>query len=229
MASTTQSILQESLNTALKDYYQSELAVEEVKNARERESRLWMGIIGGLILLGVVAIFVHRLRSKDKLLELQIAQYAAVQRDNAHLIGSLISQRLRHMDKLSDEYFTADEKKKKDIVFASFKSYLEEFRNDKDAFKSLEDFLNKYSNGIMDKLEKQVPRINGDNRRIISLFFAGLPYETIQLIFKRVSIGSLRTLRSRFRLEIKNANAPDAKLFLLMLETKKGGQQTNKK
>ncbi len=70
----------------------------------------------------------------------------------------------------------------------------------------------------MRKLGEQVPRIDKEKRKIIALFFAGLPYETIQLITKSVSIDSLRMQRSRFRKQIKDANAPDAELFLSMLD-----------
>ncbi|MBP5317775.1 MAG: hypothetical protein J6Y83_08740, partial [Bacteroidales bacterium] len=62
--------------------------------------------------------------------------------------------------------------------------------------------------------------IKGDNRKLISLFFAGLPYSTVQLVMNRVSIESLKTARSRFRKEIKAANAPDEELFLRLLEMK---------
>lgn len=231
----TRSILQESLNTALKDYYREELALQEEKNAREKERRLWMGILFGLGMILMAGFFIWRLKSKDQILELQLAQYAVVQKenrsiqqDNAHLIGSLFSERLRQMDKLSDEYYAADEKRKKELVFDAFKSYLEEFRRDKDAFKSLEEFLNRYADGIMEKLDKQVPRISGEKRKIVSMFFAGLSYEAIQLITKSVSIESLRMLRSRIRKEIKESGAPDAELFLSMMETKKVADRQTK-
>jgi len=226
--SHTQSILQESLNTALKDYYMGKLALEQEKAARERDNRIWRAFFVLLFIIVIVAVFLRSLKKKNQLLELQIAQFAAVQQENkgykqekALLIGNLFSERLHHLDELSNEYFAADEKEKKDIVFNTFKRYLEQFRSDKDAFNSLEQDLNTYEDGIMDKLGVQVPRISGEKRRIISLFFAGISYETIQLICNSTSIESLRMLRSRFRKEINDANAPDAERFLSLLETKK--------
>ena len=41
------------------------------------------------------------------------------------------------------------------------------------------------------------------------------------MLMKRVSVGSLRTLRSRFRRTIKEAHAPDKALFLDILDTEK--------
>ena len=120
-------------------------------------------------------------------------------------------------------------KEKKDIVFSSFKHYLEEFRNDHDAFIALESDLNRINNGIMERLVKQVPEISGEKRRFAALFFAGVPYETIQLIMRSVSIESLRMQRSRIRKAIKEADAVDAEEFLDMLEIKKrtAGNKTN--
>ncbi|MBR2198579.1 MAG: hypothetical protein IJ909_09265, partial [Fibrobacter sp.] len=78
-------------------------------------------------------------------------------------------------------------------------------------------------------LKDQVPGIRGNNRRIISLFFAGIPDPVVQIIMQRVSVGSLRTLRSRFRQAIKDAHAPDEILFLDMLDIEKqpGRKQKN--
>lgn len=161
----TQTVLQESLNTALKEYYQGELDLEEEKADKERVNIIWLCVFGTMLLIFIITFFIFQLKKKDRLLELQIARYAAVQKENAKLAGGLFSQRLLHIDKLSDEFFRADEKKKKELVFIAFKSYLDEFHNDEDAFKSLELSLNKSAYGIMDKLTAQVPDISGEKRR----------------------------------------------------------------
>ena len=225
----TQSILQESLNTALKDYYKGELEKEQTVIEKESGQRKLIAIIVLLSVLAGVVFFKMQIDRKNRQLELQIAQFTAVQREknlvqkeNAELVGAIFSERMRHLNELSDEFFSADEKGKKDLVFESFKKYLMEFRNDESAFKSLEYDLNKYSDGIMNKLSAQVPKIQGDKRKIIAMFFAGVPYETIQLILRSVSIDSLRMMRTRFRKDILEANAPDAQLFLSMLYMKSG-------
>ena len=84
-------------------------------------------------------------------------------------------------------------------------------------FEGLEMDLNQYCSGIMEKLRNQVPRIKGDNLKVIALFFAGVPDAYIQAILNRMSTGSLRTLRSRLRSMIKDAHAPDEELFMSML------------
>jgi hypothetical protein len=76
----------------------------------------------------------------------------------------------------------------------------------------------------MSKIRLQVPRIKGENLRIIALFFAGFSYETVKFILNKYSIESLKTARSRYRKEIKDAHAPDTDFFLKMLEMKKRPQ-----
>lgn len=88
----------------------------------------------------------------------------------------------------------------------------------------MEKDLDRYCNNIMSALRKQVPRIKGENLKIISLFFAGFSYETIQFILRKNSTQSLRTARSRFRKEIIEAEAPDAESFIKMLDIKKRPQ-----
>lgn len=232
----TLSILQESLTSALKDYYKTSLDIEQAETARMRERRVWWSLITCLALIFLAVLFFYSLKRKSQQLEVQIARYQALQEDNRgvqminkQLISSLFTERIRHLDTLSTDYYSADEKKQKDIVFSSFKHYLEDFRNDQVTFDLLEKDLNQYYHGLMERFIQQVPRINGDKRKISAMFFAGVPYETIQLIMGSVSIDSLRMLRSRIRNEIKNAHAPDADEFIAMLEIKKrtAGNKTN--
>ena len=107
------------------------------------------------------------------------------------------------------------------IALKLFNEEIASLRTNDDLFLSLEKDLDRYCDGVMTKLKDQVPAIKGENRKLISLFFSGLPYSTVQLIMNRVSIDSLKTARSRFRKEIKAANAPDEELFLRLLEMKK--------
>ena len=93
-------------------------------------------------------------------------------------------------------------------------------RTDEDLFLSLEKDLDRYCDGVMTKLRSQVPSIKGENLKLIALFFAGLPYSTVQVVMNRVSIESLKMARSRFRKEIKAANAPNEAQFMKLLEMK---------
>lgn len=231
--SFTQSVLEESLNVALKEYYQDELTIEETLRRHERERSIWIVLMISLLSISIVCFLIAKMRKSTKNLTEKMARFATMdcmlkdyQKSNALLVGSLFNERLLHLNSLSRQYFQIDEKGQKELVFDAFKKDLEEFYTQGKAFSALEKDLNTYCNSIVSKLKSQVPRIHGENLEITMLFFSGLPYEAIQLITKRNSIDSLKMLRSRIRNEIKNADAPDAQLFLEMLEMKRQKKQS---
>lgn len=153
-------------------------------------------------------------------LALKERELERITQEKAHLVGSLFSEKIDHLDKLAESYFRLESGKEKELAFKQIKQLVATIRNDDDLFSSLEKDLDRYCDNIMSKLREQVPRIKGDNLRTIMLFFAGYSYETVQLILNKVSIESLRMAHSRFRKEIKEADAADADVFLSMLEMK---------
>lgn len=229
--SLTRTLLNQSVSIAQRDYYESVMGLQEEKIRSMRE-RVFLGaILILLVLFLLIMTAINLSRKKDRLLQEQMARLALEEReleranrDNAHLVGSLFSEKIDHFDKLSESYFRMEDGRQKEDLFKEIKHLASTIRNDVALFHSLEKDLDRYCNGVMSKLRTQVPRIKGDNYRIITLFFAGFSYETVQFILNKVSVESLKTARSRFRKEIKNAGAPDMDLFLMMLEMKKRPQ-----
>jgi len=200
----------------------------ETEKIRSMRARSLFGTVLGILLVSMLMLgAVSRSRKKDSQLQEQMAQLALKEREleritqeNAHLVGSLFSEKIDHLDKLAESYFRLESGKEKELAFKQIKQLVATIRNDDDLFSSLEKDLDRYCDNIMSKLREQVPRIKGENLRTIMLFFAGYSYETVQLILNKVSIESLRMARSRFRKEIKEADAADADFFLSMLEMK---------
>ena len=225
--SLTRVLLQQSVSNAQRDYYKAESQLQEEQARRLRE-RNRLGIAAALLALALLssAMFTYRKRkeqeTKEQLLELSITRSELHQAEqaNASLLGSLFSEKLNHLDKLSEEYVRADSDKERILSLKRFKEEIATMQTDEDLFLSLEKDLDRYCDGVMTKLRTQVPSIKGDNLKMIALFFAGLPYSTVQLVMNRVSVESLKMARSRFRKEIKAANAPDEALFLMFLEMK---------
>ena len=229
--SLTRILLRQSVSGAQRDYYKAETARREaqLKNVRKEKALGW--IIGILVALSCFIGLVSVSREKDRQLQEQIARLALekknfnrANKDNAHLVGSLLSARVEHLDELSRVFFKAEDEQEKEDAFRQIKQCVASLRNNPEVFLSLEEDLNHYCNGIIAKLRKQVPRINGDNLLIITLFFAGFPYEVVQLIMNRTSVNSLKMARYRFRKEIMAAQAEDEDFFLEMLDMKKRPQ-----
>ena len=225
--SLTRVLLQQSVSSAQRDFYKSEARWKEEKIRAMRVKTIFGALLGCFLVSILTMGIVSRSRKKDRQLQDQMARLALqerqlerMNRDNAHLVGSLFSEKINHLDKLAESYFRMEDGKQKDLVFAQIKQLVSTIRNDDDLFLSLEKDLDRYCDGIMSKLRGQVLRIKGENLRMIMLFFAGFSYETVMIILNKNSIESLKMARSRFRKEIREADAPDADFFLKMLEMK---------
>lgn len=200
-----------------------------------RELAVFGVVVSLLIILILIMTAIALSRKKDRLLKEQLARLAheekeldRLQRDNAHLLGSLFSERINRLDQLCESYYKSEDREEQFLVFKQVKEIAAKIREDKGLFLSLEKDLDRFCNGIMTKLRHQVPRIKGENYRIIMLFFAGFSYETVLFIMNKNSIDSLKTARSRFRKEITDARAPDSEFFLKMLVYEKAAAGRHK-
>lgn len=229
--SVTRTLLQQSVTGALVDYYKSESSAQE-KRIRMMRERTLFGIAFGLLAAAVLLMaLIYASQKKDRLLQEHMARLTLnehelnrIRKENASLIGSLFSEKVGHLDNLCESYFRLEDGRQKELVLRQVKELSTKMRNDDGLFLSLEKDLNRYCQDIMKKLHDQVPRIKGENRRIIMLFFAGFSYEMVYIIMNKNSVESLKTVRSRFRKEIQESQAPDSALFLKMLEMKKRPQ-----
>lgn len=225
--SLTKVLLQQSVSNAQRDYYKAESQLQEEHAGRLRD-RNRLGTATVLLTLALLSgLTLSYRKRKEQEIQEQMLKFSITQselhraeQDNASLLGSLFSEKFNHLDKLSADYVRADNDRERLVALRDFKEEIATIRTNDDLFLSLEKDLDRYCDGVMTKLKDQVPSIKGDNRKLISLFFAGLPYSTVQLVMNRVSIESLKTARSRFRKEIKASNASDEALFLKFLEMK---------
>ena len=225
--SVTMVLLQQSVSNAQRDYYKAESLLQEERAGRLR-NRNRLGTATALLALALLSgLTLSYRKRKEQEIQEQMLKFSLTQSElqhaeqaNASLLGSLFSEKFNHLDKLSADYVRADNDRERLVALREFKEEIAALRTNDDLFLSLEKDLDRYCDGVMTKLKDQVPAIKGENRKLISLFFAGLPYNTVQLVMNRVSIESLKTARSRFRKEIKAVNAPDEELFLRLLEMK---------
>lgn len=227
--SLTRVLLQQSVSNAQRDYYKAEAQMQEERALRIKERSIFGATAGlfALVLLSGASIVNRRRKNqeiKEQMLRLSISQSKLQQAEqtNASLLGSLFSEKLNHLDKISDDYVQAESDQERDSALKQFRAEIATMREDEDLFRSLEKDLDRYCDGVMGKLREQVPSIKGENLKLISLFFAGLPYSTVMLVMNRPSVESLKTARSRFRREIRAAGAVDEALFLQRLEMRSG-------
>ena len=226
--SVTRVLLRQSINDAQRDYYKAEAKYQEEKIGRIRDKNraaYTLALFAVLLMLGAVAAYKKKkeLQVKEQMamLSLQQQRLNLSEKTNASLLGSLFSERIGQLDKLSKDYIYAESEERKYQAFKQFRKEIDAMREDRELFASLEDDLDKYCDQIMSKFKTQVPSVNGQSLKLATLFFCGLPYSTIQMIMGSVSEDSLKMARSRIRKKIKEANAQDTDLFLDYLDMKK--------
>ena len=223
--SVTRVLLQQSLTIAQKDYYQHENALQKEHLQKQRIAFTTGCVILLLFFFGLSLFMQNRKRKEESALKEQMAQLALAQQEMrkgyGSLVGAMFMEKISRLCGLSNQYYTTGDTEKKIEYLSQFKKAAEDINRTPEFFTEIEKDLDQYCSGIMSKLSAQVPTIKGKNRQIIALCFAGIPDPVIQVILNRVSTGSLRTLRSRLRQAILDADAPDKDLFLNMLEIKK--------
>ena len=231
--SLTRVLLSESVSAAQRDYFKEEARKKEEQLSESKRRGLLLGIIGFMITVILLFLLAFHSLKKNQALKELMAQLAVnnnsvieLSQNNATLLATHYSERIRQIDSISQEYYQADSKNKKDIVFKQFKDYIGELNNNDTLYNTIEEDLNHYCSGLMTRFREQVPMIKGRNLKLISLFFAGLSYETVAIITNAQSINSLKTQRSRLRSIIEESGAADKELFLKMLEKKR--QQARK-
>ena len=231
--SVTRKLLEESVGLAQRDMFRADAELQRSKvNALRKRQLLELIIIVLSTSLLLSLLYINN-RRKEQMLKELMAKLALhddsivrISKENADLMSTHYSERIRNIDSLSREYYTSDNETRKDIVFRQFKEYIGNLHDNDAFYSSLEEDLNRYCYGIMEKFREQVPEIHGRNLKLTALFFAGLSYETVAIIIQAQSIPSLKTQKSRIRRIIDESKAPDSAFFLEMLEKKR--QQTRR-
>lgn len=226
--SLTRHLLRQSVSVAQKEYFLKEAKYQELRAQNARINTLLICLAFTVLFLIGLFWVILRKRSQDSLLKEQIAQLAIEKQknkqlysENAYLLGSLFSERIGNIDRLAVDYMSAETTEEKERIFKEYKQKCSSIMKDKQVFVSLEADLNKYCNGIMEKLLVEVPKIKNGNRNIISLFFAGVPTIAVQVITGKQSRKAVDMDRARYRKLIKESGAEHTEMFLEMLETKK--------
>lgn len=226
--SVTREILRQSVSVAQKEFYEKESQYREleVRSAKRTTVLLSLGFIA-LSIAGLLLVLLRK-RKNEGLLKDQMAQLALerqrahdLETEKAHLLGSLFSERLGRIDRLAQEYVSAEAQEEKDRLFKEYKHRCASLKNDTQVYRALEEDLNRYCNKIMERLRAEVPAFKANHLQTIMLFFAGIPIISIQIITGKPSRKAVEMERSRYRKMIKDSKAEHATFFLEMLETKK--------
>ena len=209
--------LRQSVTHAIEDHYESEWKIE-----RERSSsRLYLLILMGMVLLVVLITVVALVRKRNQRV---IDDMARIQDVSSDMVDTLIADKIKSLQRLSESYFSWDEnaivkrehkegKQSKDEIIASFRAQLGDLRNDHSFIAALEQSLNLSDDGIMAKARQLLSSKKELDYSSLTLLFSGFSIKSISYLL-RMSEASLRMRKTRFKQQFESISEPERSHFL---------------
>ena len=222
--SLTRILLSQSINNALRDYYREDARLQEYLARQERKNAVFSIIVILLVFSLIIVLMDSQSRKKNEqikeqitLITMQREELSKAIKNNALLVSSLFNEKYFHLERISADYYDCSNPRDKERLLKEFKEQTDKIKDNTILFSDLENLLNINCDNVMAKLREQFPRIKERNLRIISLFFAGMPYELVHILVNGQSVSALKTTRSRFRKLIMDSQAKDKEQFLSLL------------
>ena len=149
---------------------------------------------------------------------------ARVQDVSSDMVDTLIVDKIKSLQRLSESYFSWDEnaivkrehkegKQSKDEIISSFRTQLSELRNDHSFVTALEQSLNLSDNGIMARARQLLSSEKELDFSILTLLFSGFSIKSISYLL-RMSEASLRMRKTRFKQQFELMPEPERSLFI---------------
>lgn len=182
-----------------------------------------------IIVLSIIAFLFRHFyaKYKERRLIMQIEQNIAIIEDirrdidshSSEISGSLynaMGKEFAIFNQLCDAFYTYDSEDKKQMnLYRKFGQILDGFKHNDNTLLALEESINNYKGGIMQKLRTEIPSLKEEEYRLLCYIFYGFSNQTIS-IFMDCTSANISTRKSRLKAKISNSNAPNRTLFLSM-------------
>lgn len=213
--------IEQSVTHAIENHYKSEWEIER----EQSRSRLYLIILlGSFLLIAFSSMFFFLRKKNQRIME----DMARVQDVSSDLVDTLIADKIKSLQRLSESFFSWDEnaivirehkegKQSKEEIITSFRTQLGELRNDHSFIAALEQSLNLSDHGIMEKARQLLSNEKELDFSILTLLFSGFSIKSISYLL-RMSEVSLRMRKTRFKQQFKSIPEPDRALFLEKLD-----------
>lgn len=223
-----ENILEESLATYQRDYYQSELESSEYK-VKTRT----MGLIGVIVIAVLVVIIIclilNKYLTKQKEEREKLLDYAeeirrqlseAEQNDYPALKRkylSLYKTRFETIGSLSEQYIQAEGRSDiESLMFKKVVTLIKEIKNDSTNRAKFEAMLDEDLDMIMTNLRKEMPKFSETDYSIFSYLVVGFDATTISRLLD-ISVNNIYVHKHRIRTRIEERHPEHASQFLEML------------
>lgn len=232
------SALQQPMVSAQRDFYQSQSELHEYKLA-ETNRIIIFAVVAVLLLLCIIALISkNRMAAKNaeierymelademsKSLHAKTVEYddisSRLENHTAQIatmeqqVGVLFKKQFEMLDELSNTFYETHEiKKDKEAIYRQVRKNIESLMNDKKSVEQLEEIVNSYRNGIVNKLRNEMPQLGDSELRFLIFLYAGFSAKAIS-IFTQDSVGNVYTKKSRIKSVISRSDAKNKQLFL---------------
>ena len=228
--------MEQSISHAMEDYF-----LNEAEQEKERgQNRLYISLLIGALLIGIVAWLTGRLRrAKREILE-KMAQIHDFSSDlenlqsrnkaSSSLLDHYVKDKIRSLNSLADAYFSWDsdyvrQKERqvgnhtKEELVETFQKQLETFRKNSEFYSALENVLNVSHDNVMVRAREELKQEKKVDYDLVILFFAGFPAKSVCFL-KDMTEASVRMRKTRLKLLF--AALPDHRgdEFVQLLERK---------
>ncbi len=232
------SALMQPALSAQRDYYRSQAELGDYRLTTTK--RMAIVIVVSVLLMLCIAILVLRGRIQAK--NIEIERYADIADETSKLlhaksrdydnvatqlrsrdeqmqqmdrqIGVLFKKQFELLDELSGTFYeTREIKKDKEAIYKQVRENIDGFMKNKRSVQQLEEIVDTYRGGAMQKLRSQLPQLGEQELRFMVFVYAGFSSKAIS-IFTQESVGNVYTKKSRIKSIILRSDAPD-KDFLI--------------
>lgn len=191
----------------------------------ERNAVIFVGV--AIALIAIILFAWHRLRSKNR----EIAQYVetvselqlslrALPAEMSSSVGSLYRDRFIELNELCDTYYDhSGSARHKNMVFNKLVQTIEAIKNDAKRLEELEEAVNEYRGGLMQRLMELLPKLSERDRRVALYLFAGFSNRAIAIFIDSDPV-SVSKIRYNIKQKIKNVGAEGANVLIDALSEK---------
>jgi DNA-binding NarL/FixJ family response regulator len=138
----------------------------------------------------------------------------------AQSVGALYRDRFSDLNELCEIYYDHEgTTRSKTVIYNKFMETIESIKGDKQRIDELEATVNKYRDGVMERLRRDLPRLSERDMRVALYVFAGFSNRAIAIFIDSDPV-SVSKMRYNIKQKIKSANVEDGEMLIAALSEK---------
>lgn len=133
-------------------------------------------------------------------------------------IQELFGKRFSLLNKLCVTYYeTSSTRKERDAIYLEVKKEMERFNDTTESAYRLENIVNEYMDGIMQKIRTAYPNFTEEDYRLLCPLFSGFSGKAINALLG-ININTLYSKKSRLKKRISESDSPYKETILSLLQ-----------